>query len=355
MTKMKLFPKLILVLSGILLCYNLTAQSDPTIQLLTMNEGVVGVGQTVFLQVTVGNALATPVPANKIRVSISAPPSVTLDNATTQLPAGFVICSNSGGTMIISNGSTPITQSSPQTIMVAMIGTTEAPSQTVSGSMLAAGGSVGGRCNNGPPVPGNTTPNDNSTSTVTVTSTTPLTLTEFTGALVNCKPILKWKTENEINSDRFEVERSDATNGAWKGLGAVTANAISSSTKTTYNFADANLIATSARVFYRLKIIDKDGSYKYSNVLPVFVNCKTVQVNVYPNPVQDGKLYVSLTGTSGITEAFLMSITGQVISKNKLTNGTNYVDVTNVANGSYVLSVRDENGVDKKVKVLIQK
>jgi len=107
-------------------------------------------------------------------------------------------------------------------------------------------------------------------------------------------------------------------------------------------------------VLYRLKIIDKDGRYKYSQALPVTVNCKTMQLTVFPNPVQIGQLYVSLTGTKGNTQARLLSSTGQEIFKANINNGTNSFNVSKIASGAYVLSVEDTNGFSKKIKVLIQ-
>jgi hypothetical protein len=86
----------------------------------------------------------------------------------------------------------------------------------------------------------------------------------------------------------------------------------------------------------------------------VLINCKTATILVYPNPVQDGKLYVSLAGTTGYVEATLLSASGQVILKNKINNGTNYLNVLNIADGIYVLNVKDANGFDKNVKVSIK-
>ena len=56
-------------------------------------------------------------------------------------------------------------------------------------------------------------------------------------------------------------------------------------------------------------MIDKDGKYKYSPVLPLFINCKTTQVNTYPNPVQNGLLNVNIiTIDNKSTEAVLIHI-----------------------------------------------
>jgi Secretion system C-terminal sorting domain len=181
----------------------------------------------------------------------------------------------------------------------------------------------------------------------------PLSLTDFTATLKECQPQLNWTTASEINTDRFEIERSNANGNDWKFIAAVTASGYSSS-KINYSYADKDFNISSEKVFYRLKMIDKDGTYKNSKIIPVLVNCKTPTILVYPNPVQDGKLYVSLTGTTGYVEATLLSASGQVVLKNKISNGTNYLNVLNIADGIYVLNVKDANGFDKNVKVSIK-
>jgi len=179
----------------------------------------------------------------------------------------------------------------------------------------------------------------------------PVTLSGFNAVLVNCQPSLKWATEGELNSEKFEIERSNQKAVNWRKIGEVAAQG-TSTIKTKYNFTDNNI--TSEKVLYRLKIIDKDGRYKYSQALPVTVNCKTMQLTVFPNPVQIGQLYVSLTGTKGNTQARLLSSTGQEIFKANINNGTNSFNVSKIASGAYVLSVEDTNGFSKKIKVLIQ-
>ncbi len=337
------------------------AQANPTISVIGLgttnpnNAGEVPLGSTLDLQVVVGNTGTANIVAFKLRPVVTLPAIVTFlpDAQQTGLPAGWSIVSNNGAQLRICNGTDVIAGNDSRTIILKVQGVSIGGPSTFSGQLNFGGASC---ALTGPAPSGNVTADDNATSTVTVVSgPLPLTLLTFKAALINCKPSLTWVTESEINTDRFEIERNDISNAnaGWKTAGGVTAHGTLS--KSTYNFADANQNETSARVFYRLKMIDKDGSYKYSDVLPVVINCKTIQVQVYPNPVQDGKLYVSLTGTNGKTEATLMSISGHVISKNKVTNGTNYLDVSAVANGSYVLNVKDANGVDKKVKVIIQR
>ena len=351
---MKIFKALLLLISFAFTTSNLFSQANPSVGILPLNEGgVVNVDAIMDVKVTINNTLAGTIVASKLRPVITIPAIATiLPNAEqTGLPTGWIIVSNAAGQIRVCNGSDPIAGNEQRDIIIKVKGTTVGgPTQCA--VQLNFGGAT---CSvSGPQPSGNNTVDDFATSSVTViASTLPLTLLSFNATLLNCQPSLNWITESEYKTDRFEVERGNLNNSLWVSVGTIKAKG-NTSAKSTYSLTDKDVIAASEKVLYRLKIIDKDGQYKYSNFLPFLVNCKTVQVQVYPNPVQDGKLYVSLTGTKGYTEATLLSLSGQVIVKKQINNGTNFLNVLNIANGTYLLNVKDANGVDKKVKVLIQ-
>jgi len=192
------------------------------------------------------------------------------------------------------------------------------------------------------------------TATATVGSgSTPLTLTGFNAKLINCQPVLNWATENELNTDRFVIQREYLNNSVWTDVGEVAAHG-NTTTTTVYNYTDKTINTSDEQVLYRLKMIDLDGHYKYSGVLHLFTNCKITSVSVSPNPARDGRLNVSLSGAVGNTEATLLSLSGQVLLKNKITNGTNYLDITTIAGGVYVLNIKDATGFNKNVRIFIQ-
>lgn len=91
---------------------------------------------------------------------------------------------------------------------------------------------------------------------------------------------INWTTSNEINVHRFEIERStNATN--FVGIGTLFAKNTSNNL---YEFLD--LISPTTNLYYRLKIVDNNGRFIYSNV--VSINSKKIEtLNVYPNPVKD--------------------------------------------------------------------
>jgi hypothetical protein len=91
----------------------------------------------------------------------------------------------------------------------------------------------------------------------------PVELLSFTASVTGNAVQLNWKTSTEINSNYFEIEKSD-NETTYKKLGAVSAAGTSNSILS-YSYTDLTYDpATGA--FYRLKIIDKDGRYKYSPV-----------------------------------------------------------------------------------------
>ncbi len=114
-----------------------------------------------------------------------------------------------------------------------------------------------------------------------VTSPVPLSLLSFNATYDNNKVKLLWSTENEINTRNFEVERS--TDGTiFAAIGNV--NAKNAAGKNEYSLVDNNPV--NGVSFYRLKIVDRDGSFKYSNVISVNIK-KQTELKLFPNPVRD--------------------------------------------------------------------
>jgi hypothetical protein len=97
--------------------------------------------------------------------------------------------------------------------------------------------------------------------------------------------LLEWKVAAEFNVDKYEIEVAKG-NGAlqtnsFTAIGSV-ASGGNSGTEQQYNFTDEELNKTGAR-YYRLKIINKDGSYSYSAIKPIVFGSEMKWL-VYPNP-----------------------------------------------------------------------
>jgi hypothetical protein len=127
---------------------------------------------------------------------------------------------------------------------------------------------------------------------VDLLTTLPVELLYFKAELIDGNPVLQWETATEINSDRFEIERS--YNGInWDKIGFVK-GAGNSFSPTYYNETDytAN---TGEELYYRLKQIDTDGRYSYSEIEVIDQNPPSDLIKLFPNPGQ-GILFLSLAG-----------------------------------------------------------
>jgi hypothetical protein len=121
--------------------------------------------------------------------------------------------------------------------------------------------------------------------TAPVTSPLPVELSSFSGIFQNGKVNLLWKTEIEVNNYGFEIERTaSSSNTDWKNIGFVEGHG-NSNTPKSYEFVDESVMY--GKHYYRLKQIDNDGSFEYSDVVeidvPLLQDYAILEQN-YPNP-----------------------------------------------------------------------
>jgi hypothetical protein len=133
-------------------------------------------------------------------------------------------------------------------------------------------------------------------------SVVPLSLVSFTAQPAEEKTDLFWKATSEINADRYEVQRS-INSLDFATLGNVVAKNIN---EANYNFTDSKLPKAEV-LYYRLKIVDKAGSFTYSDVLKVKRKTASFSVAVSPNPVAANDP-VSLTIETGKSSNFAVTI-----------------------------------------------
>lgn len=126
---------------------------------------------------------------------------------------------------------------------------------------------------------------DNGTILHTINGGTPVELVSFKADVAGDKVNLSWLTATEFNNRGFEIQKSTAStqNGDWKIIGFIDGNG--STTKPhSYSFTEENL--TSGKYSYRLKQIDFDGTFRYSQIIEAEVNLSrefSLSQN-YPNP-----------------------------------------------------------------------
>lgn len=177
-------------------------------------------------------------------------------------------------------------------------------------------------------------------------SALPVELTSFTGWNQGAVNRLQWITASEDNTLKFEVQKS-TNNSAWTPIGEKVA-AGNSNQQRNYDFTDNNPVV--GNNYYRLKIIDNDGAFSYSNTINIAIgDAVTNNFNrVYPNPT-NGQLNVEIQSTATYdTKVIAFDLIGKKVFEKSLAvnKGLNTLsfDFTNLPKGSYVLQFTDVQG-----------
>lgn len=181
----------------------------------------------------------------------------------------------------------------------------------------------------------------------TLNQLTPLTLTNFTVQKQNNTIVLNWQTANEINTSHFTIQRS--LNGIdFANIGKVNTTGNSHGN---YKFEDF-YNQTATILYYRLQMMDKDGSFTYSKIVAIKLNAKD-NIIIYPNPVQS-TLYAQVTGTNnGKATLQISDIEGRVLQQQQvqLNAGSTSVsfNTSTLVKGNYVLIVRSKDETHQKI------
>jgi hypothetical protein len=147
--------------------------------------------------------------------------------------------------------------------------------------------------------------------TIGVSSSLPVSLTDFRGMAIQQDVKLDWSTASESNNRGFEIMRSD-DGGKWLGIGFVNGNG-TSGVKNTYTYTDRN--RPSGKFYYRLKQVDLDGKFNYSNILVIDVNRNlTFELNQnYPNPSRGLSTITYAVPARSHVKLTLYDINGRVV------------------------------------------
>ncbi|MCP3932051.1 MAG: T9SS type A sorting domain-containing protein [Bacteroidetes bacterium] len=182
----------------------------------------------------------------------------------------------------------------------------------------------------------------------------PVELINFNASLNNENVLLTWKTASEQNNRGFYIERgqllkSSSTNNqiTWKSLGFVESDGFSFETKT-YAFTDESPLA--GINYYRLKQVDFDDSFEYSNIRVVDILSSTAEFSVFPNP-STGRLHFSESLSGNF---MVINVLGQVVWQIS-DEDVQSLDLSNLAAGTYLLQQWDQHDNLRVVRFVISK
>jgi hypothetical protein len=168
-------------------------------------------------------------------------------------------------------------------------------------------------------------------------SALPVHLIQFSARKADKRSVkIGWSTAQELNTDRFEVERS-ANGTDFKSIAVVNA-AGNSSKLLNYSVTDENPLRGN---YYRLKQVDLDGTTTYSSVRYVSMTEVQSGSKVYPIPAYHS---VTLEHDKMVTSIRVIDITGKIRSNLHVFHSLNTIDINNLETGVYILEYVDETG-----------
>jgi hypothetical protein len=112
-------------------------------------------------------------------------------------------------------------------------------------------------------------------------------LTSFSGTVEEETVQLTWQTTSEANNAGFEIERKPTGDASWQKVGFVEGSGTTTRAQS-YRYTDTDIPFESERIVYRLKQVDTDGSFEYSQEIEVQIGQpeQFVLHGNYPNPAR---------------------------------------------------------------------
>ncbi len=155
---------------------------------------------------------------------------------------------------------------------------------------------------------------------------------------------VSWSVSNAVNHSHFEIERS--TDGRNFEKIYVESQILANGTAYAFNFTDRQLPAA-VIIFYRLKQVNTNGDFQYSEIKSIRLSTKRSGIAVYPNPAKE-TLNIDFTSaeTNTITLAVSDGLGRTVISEQrKVIPGKNIVtvDIHKLNKGNYTLLIYESN------------
>jgi hypothetical protein len=186
----------------------------------------------------------------------------------------------------------------------------------------------------------------------------PVELAYFAGVINGNKIEIRWRTETEVNNYGFDIERTK-DNSDWLTIGFVEGHGNSNSPKQ-YNFSDTE-IEQSGEYYYRLKQIDNDGTYEYSDVVTVEVGVpnKFYVSQNYPNPFNPSTRIDFTLPEKQLVSLRIYNTLGELVAElvNEEKEAGSYsvtFDASRLPSGVYIYRLQTSAFVENKKMTLIK-
>ena len=191
----------------------------------------------------------------------------------------------------------------------------------------------------------------------------PVELFTFTASTIGSTVKLNWNTTTEVNNYGFEILRQIKDEAEWTKIGFVTGNGNSNSIKS-YSFVDdfsVTLLIHSNKFSYKLKQIDNEGEFTYSNIIEVDLGIPqdfSLSQN-FPNPFNPSTtIQYSIPFTNMVTLK-VFDVLGKEVANlvNEYKNAGNYevnFDASKLSSGTYFYQLKAGQFTETKKLVLLK-
>lgn len=189
---------------------------------------------------------------------------------------------------------------------------------------------------------------DNTSGAGFVSFTLPVKFAGFTVIRKNSEVLVEWATLEELNADRFEVERS-VDGATWRTVSSVRAAGTTSSV-THYRHTDyTNLTKT---VFYRIKQVDIDGTYAFTPIRSLTGDIKASSVNVV---VVNGKLVLQFgQEIKAAVDIKIVTAAGQVVYKRTVNRPSGQLIMeAGGLKGLFIVTITSPNELSQATKIVL--
>ena len=188
--------------------------------------------------------------------------------------------------------------------------------------------------------------NETNFVTVELTAALPVELLSFTGVDLGDKVRLDWKTQSEVDNDRFVVERSI------DGLKYIEIGQVGSkgNTSTGHNYEFFDHEPKFGTVYYRLRQIDLNDSER--TIAPIAINRTPKALSDEVSISQLTNQIIIQNASDEFSNLFVevYSISGQLIEQREFDNAILFVDIENLSSGFYLVRVTNANeSVTKRI------
>ncbi len=185
----------------------------------------------------------------------------------------------------------------------------------------------------------------------------PVELTSFTAFANGAEVELNWQTATETNNQGFEIERM-SENGKFEKIGYTAGYGTTTETKS-YSFTDSKL--SEGKYNYRLKQLDYDGTFKYSNEVNVVVNLPleySLEQN-YPNPFNPSTIIKYSLKDDGKVSLKIFNSLGEEVRTlvNEIKPAGNYeveFNASELPSGIYIYSIQAGEFISSKKMILLK-